>query len=137
MYREAFYRCLSTAGCGSVLPTEEEIVNTAFDHVYGNQFLPEPTKQFLGDQIQRQVDADPRKAEFFRYVHEYATLTKVEPNVPTEADYLYVMNGGSKLYLMNNGQRVTKAGFSSTKTVPKYATQKLYDSYKALWDELV
>ena len=39
MYREAYNRCLIKAGCGSVLPDEGTILNTAYDHINTNPYL--------------------------------------------------------------------------------------------------
>ena len=64
------------------------------------------------------------------------SVTKTVPNVPGSADILYVIAGGTRANLMNNGRPATVPGFVATKQEPRYADAALYAEYQAIWDEL-
>ena len=64
------------------------------------------------------------------------TVTKTVPNVPASADILYVMAGGTRANVMNNGRPATVPGFVATKQTPRYADATLFAEYAAIWDEL-
>ena len=60
MYREAYFRCLSTTDCGSLLPDEDTMINKEYESVYGNPRLPDNLKEMIGNNIAKVVEEDPR-----------------------------------------------------------------------------
>ena len=82
------------------------------------------------------MEADPRQADYYQFLHDYMTLTKTVPNVPASADILYVTVSGARANVMNNGRPATVPGFVATKQVPRYADATLFAEYQAIWTEL-
>tara|TARA_B110000285_G_C14912744_1_gene508725 strand:+ start:754 stop:888 length:135 start_codon:yes stop_codon:yes gene_type:complete len=44
MYREAYFRCQSTPGCGSLLPDEGTMIDAAHMDVINNRFISEEVR---------------------------------------------------------------------------------------------
>ena len=49
IYREMYYRCLSSSACATLLPGKDTMINANYKYIYANPYYPDSVKQQLGD----------------------------------------------------------------------------------------
>ena len=142
IYREMYFRCLSSSACAGLMPSKETMINANYAAIYANPRYTDAVKQQLGDYLQFIHELVPEDVRVYKYYHEYATSTKTTPVPPSVANggLMTITSTGDQTptMVMAGGKPVMTPGFVTTKSESAMGADAAFTAeWKKLSDELV